>query len=52
MSCKECAEVTDIGFNQPIAYYRWKNADIAIVGCKLHVKEVIEFLNRKLYEKE
>jgi len=40
MSCKECDENPITG-----AYYRWRNANIEIVGCRQHVKEVMETLN-------
>lgn len=52
MSCEECEKKQNLAFDKnipdstPIAYYRWKNANIAIVGCKQHVKEIVEFLNR------
>jgi hypothetical protein len=26
-------------------YYRWKNANILVVGCSVHVKEVFDVLN-------
>ena len=49
MSCKACAtiqeDVIHDGITSNIVYYRWKNANIAIVGCKEHVAEMIKFLN-------
>ena len=49
MSCEECDKETTKAINPlvGVAYYRWKNANIAIIGCKQHIKEVIEFLNEK-----
>jgi len=28
-------------------YYRWKNANIALIGCREHVGEMINFLNKR-----
>jgi hypothetical protein len=42
MSCRDCKEAQERGI---FYYYRWKNANIAISGCKKHVKEIIDCLN-------
>lgn len=46
MSCENCEE-------QPIrgAYYRWKNANVEIVACEKHWKEIREALNNAQKEK-
>jgi len=43
MSCSEC-EKYNLG-QEGIAYYRWKNANIGLLGCPKHIKEIINFLN-------
>jgi len=53
MSCEDCDKATDlVAFNQPTAFFRWKNGNVAIVGCEKHVKEIIDFLrySKKLKE--
>lgn len=40
MSCRECDENQLNG-----AFYRWKNANIEIVGCEEHIKEVMNALS-------
>jgi len=44
MSCENCKKTQEKGI---FYYYRWKNANIAISGCKKHVKEVIDYINSK-----
>ena len=39
MSCKTCEE------NPVTTYYRWKNANIGLIGCKEHLREIIQALN-------
>jgi hypothetical protein len=51
MSCNECEEILDKALDKndpetvPVAYYRIENANIAIIGCRKHVKLVIDKLN-------
>ena len=47
MSCEKCGKAQEKG---RIAYFRWKNANIALLGCEEHLREVIEWL-RKYNEK-
>ncbi len=49
MGCKECEKYNE--GQKGVAYYRWKNANIGLLGCPEHIKEVIEKLN-KLQEKK
>ena len=51
MSCKVC-EVSQSYLPNAMYYYRWKNANIAIMGCKEHVREVMDALNRVQGEKK
>ena len=44
MSCEEC-DKTNEG-QQGVAYYRWKTANIGLMGCRKHLREVIEALNK------
>ena len=52
ITCEECEKIQDKAFDKnipesvPIAYYRIKNANIAIIGCNKHVKMAIEKLNK------
>jgi len=47
MGCEECDKIQDLAFDKnipestPVAYYRIGKANIAIVGCREHVKETI-----------
>ena len=50
MGCKEC-EKNNKGQNG-IAYYRYKNANIGLLGCSPHIKEVIEILNENQESKK
>lgn len=43
MSCKACEEVQQLG--EMVFYYRWKNANLAVMGCREHVREMFEALN-------
>jgi len=49
MSCEECEKQDG---SQGIAYYRWGIANIGILACPKHAKEVIDFLNTKRREKK
>ncbi len=43
MSCADCkaAQKTETG---KVAYVRWKNANLIIIGCDVHLKEVFDVL--------
>jgi len=41
MSCVKCNENPIYG-----SYYRCNNANVEIVGCKQHVREIMEALNK------
>lgn len=44
MSCKACEEAQQSA--EPMVYpYRWKNANILVLGCKEHIKEIFDVLN-------
>lgn len=43
MSCPACEEAQ--ASNEVVYFYRWKTANIAVRGCKPHVKEVFDALN-------
>ena len=49
MSCEDCEKAQERIFQglDGIAYYRWKNANIGIIGCEKHISEVMEALNEK-----
>jgi len=53
MSCEECSKIQDLAFDKniaetvPIAYIRIENSNIAIVGCKKHLKILIDKLRGK-----
>lgn len=42
MSCIKCDEFQDVGAR---CFYRWKNANIEINGCKEHLLEIFQVLN-------
>ena len=42
MSCKDCDEETEK--LDKIAYFRWGNANVGLVGCSKHLKEAIDVL--------
>lgn len=42
MSCKDCDKFEKEG---KIAYYRWGNANVGIIGCEDHLKEIFEVLD-------
>jgi len=44
MSCKDCDNAFDVG---QAYFYRWKNAIIALYGCRTHIKEVMQVLNEE-----
>jgi len=43
MTCKKCDEYNE--GQHGIAYYRWGTANIGLLGCPEHVKQIIEVLN-------
>jgi hypothetical protein len=47
MSCIDCEEKPLRG-----AYYRWKNANVEIIACEKHCKEIMEALNKVQKENE
>ena len=45
MSCEECSKEQEIHTDSSGFYYRWKNANLLIVGCREHVSEFINYIN-------
>lgn len=43
MSCDECEKMQESNLT---SYYRWKTANIEIRGCKTHLKEIFNELNK------
>lgn len=43
MSCPNCEKET----GERVAWYRWGVANIGLIGCPKHVKEVLDYLNKK-----
>ena len=41
MSCKNC----DNKNGERIAYYRWRTANVGLLGCPEHIKEIMTVLN-------
>jgi len=52
MGCEECDRIQEIMFDKniphqlPIAYVRIGNANVAIVGCNKHIKQLIDELRK------
>lgn len=44
MGCKDCDEAQE---SNSVYYYRWKNANIELSGCKNHIKEIFKKLNNQ-----
>ena len=44
MSCKDCDEYNE--GQKGVAYYRWGTANIGLMGCPKHIKEVLDALNK------
>lgn len=42
MSCEKCEQAQE---ETPIAYYRWKTANIAMKGCDEHLREIFNVLS-------
>lgn len=45
MSCEKCNKRNE--GQEGIAFYRWKTANIGIMGCSKHLAEIFKVLNRK-----
>jgi len=43
MSCGKCEEAQKSGL---VAYFRWKNANIGMMGCDVHLKEIFDVLKK------
>lgn len=43
MSCVKCDDFQELGHK---IYYRWKNANIEINGCRDHILQIFEVLNK------
>lgn len=43
MSCKDCGDFQD---SELTSYYRWKTANIEIRGCRKHLREIFDALNK------
>ncbi len=48
MSCENCEK--ENGNGEGIAYYRWKNANIGMMGCNKHLREIFKVLNENQEE--
>jgi hypothetical protein len=44
MGCDDCEKAQGCEMDR-VAYYRWKNANIAMVGCEVHLLEIFGVLN-------
>lgn len=44
MSCKNCDKHNE--GQQGVAYYRWKNANIGMMGCNIHLREIFDALSQ------
>jgi len=42
MSCKQCQEFQE---SEATSYYRWKNANIEIRACHIHLTEIFSALD-------
>ncbi len=42
MSCADCEKAQESGF---VAPYRWKNANVLVIGCRVHVGEMFKALS-------
>jgi hypothetical protein len=43
MSCAGCKKMQDSGM---VAFFRWGRANIGIIGCRKHLREVFKALNK------
>ena len=48
MTCEECEKAQDKGHAY---FYRWKNSNILLSGCKKHIGEIMKELNEKVNNK-
>ena len=48
MSCVDC-EKED---GSRVAYFRWGTANVGLIGCPKHLKEIIDCLNQKEDDKK
>lgn len=47
MSCQKCEEQQEPENGEVrLAYYRWKNANIEMVGCNEHLREIFDVLSK------
>ncbi len=46
MSCEKCEASQDTFDATKVAYYRWKNANIAMIGCDEHLRQVFDALGK------
>lgn len=44
MSCENCNTIQELN---ETTFYRWKNANVEIRGCKEHLLEIFGILNKK-----
>jgi len=44
MSCDDCETADQLGH---VYWYRWGTANIGIIACKKHAREVIDYLNKR-----
>lgn len=44
MSCEDCNQEQKAHTDEEGRYYRWKNANLLIVGCEKHVSELINYI--------
>ena len=43
MACKDCEKAVEEAIkNGKMFFYRWKNANIGLVGCRKHIKEIMK----------
>lgn len=44
MACEDCSDAT-AHLEGPVAYYRWKNANLAVLGCNAHLREAFDAMS-------
>ena len=50
MSCENCEQAE--AESKGIAYYRWDIANIGLIGCREHLREIFDVLNEAQRQKE
>lgn len=45
MSCVNCEKAQENVEQTGLPYYRWKTANVAIIGCKKHLLEIFNALS-------